>query len=68
VAIGLLFGASASIALSRFVSHLLFGVDARDLVTLTASAVLLAGVGFVASYIPALRATRVDPMLALRAE
>jgi predicted permease len=68
VTIGLVFGAAAAVALSRFVSHLLFGVDTRDLVTLSASAVLLAGVGFVASYIPALRATRVDPMLALRAE
>jgi len=68
VVVGLAFGAAAAFALSRFVSHLLFGVDARDLVTMTASALLLAVVGFVASYIPAVRATRVDPMLALRAE
>jgi putative ABC transport system permease protein len=68
VASGLTLGAAASVALSRFVSHLLYGVDARDLATITASGVLLAIVGFIASYIPALRATRVDPMLALRAE
>ena len=68
VAVGLAIGAAGALALSRFVSHLLFGVEARDLATLAASACLLAVVGFVASYIPARRATRVDPMLALRAE
>jgi putative ABC transport system permease protein len=68
VAIGLVLGGAAALGLARFVSHLLFGVEARDLTTLAAAAALLAGVGFVASAIPASRATRVDPMLALRAE
>jgi ABC-type antimicrobial peptide transport system permease subunit len=68
VAIGVACGALASLALAQFVSHLLFGVGARDLTTLAGSAVLLAAVGFVATLVPALRATRVDPMIALRAE
>jgi putative ABC transport system permease protein len=68
VAIGVACGALASLALAQFVSHLLFGVGARDLTTLAGSAVLLGAVGFVAALVPALRATRVDPMIALRAE
>jgi ABC-type lipoprotein release transport system permease subunit len=68
VGVGVAVGGAGAAALSRFVSHLLFGVEARDISTLVAAALLLAIVGFVASYIPAARATRVDPMLALRAE
>jgi ABC-type antimicrobial peptide transport system permease subunit len=47
---------------------MLFGLDAGDLLTLSALAVGLAAVGVVASYVPARRAARVDPMVALRAE
>jgi putative ABC transport system permease protein len=68
VACGLACGGVAAIAVSRSVSHLLFGVDARDLTTLAGAAALLAAVGLLASIVPALRATRVDPIAALRAE
>jgi predicted permease len=68
VAIGLALGAAGALALSRLLEHLLFGVDGRDLATLIGSALLLAIVGFIACYLPARRATRVDPMLALRTE
>jgi putative ABC transport system permease protein len=68
VAIGLVLGAGGALAVGRFVGHLLYGVEARDAFTLAGAVALLAFVGFVASYLPAVRATRVDPMLALRAE
>jgi len=64
IAIGLL----GSLILTRFLSTLLFGVRATDPVTFVAVPTLLAAVALLASYIPARRATRIDPMAALRCE
>jgi putative ABC transport system permease protein len=61
-------GIAAAVALSRVVSSLLFGVSPSDPPTFAAVAALLMGVAAVASYVPARRATRIDPMLALRGE
>jgi ABC-type antimicrobial peptide transport system permease subunit len=55
-------------ALSRVLSGLLFETTATDPPTFAATAALLAGVGVLASWIPAHRATRVDPVVALRAD
>jgi ABC-type lipoprotein release transport system permease subunit len=46
----------------------LYGVESTDLVTMAAVSALLLTVAFVASYVPALRATKVDPVIALRNE
>lgn len=66
--IGLGTGLAASIVLTRFLKSLLFGVSATDPATLVGVAFLLALVVFLACYIPARRAMRVDPMVALRHE
>jgi predicted lysophospholipase L1 biosynthesis ABC-type transport system permease subunit len=67
-AIGLVLGAGASWLLARSASGLLFGVTARDPQTFVAMAAVLAIVALVAGYLPARRASRIDPMVALRAD
>jgi putative ABC transport system permease protein len=66
--IGLVLGFGGAFGLTRLLKNLLFGVGERDPVTLGAVAALLAGVALAACYIPARRATKVDPMVALRYE
>ena len=66
--IGISAGVAGSAALIRFMKGLLFGVSETDPVTYAVVAVLLMLVAFVAIYIPARRATRVDPLIAIRAE
>ncbi|MGH9344616.1 MAG: FtsX-like permease family protein, partial [Terriglobia bacterium] len=65
---GLLIGTAAAFALTRSLSSLLFGVHPFDPLTYLCVAILLALVALAACYIPARRATRVDPILALRYE
>jgi putative ABC transport system permease protein len=65
---GLAAGGVASFALTRFLSTLLFEVRATDAATLASIAMLLAAVALGASYLPARRAARVDPTVALRYE
>ncbi len=66
--IGLVLGIAGSLAVTRLLSTLLFGVGARDPLTLAAVAAVLALVSVAACLLPALRATRVDPLVALRYE
>jgi putative ABC transport system permease protein len=65
---GLAIGLAGSLALTRFLSSLLFGVTPTDPLTFACVAVLLALVALAACYIPARRAMRVDPLIALRCE
>jgi ABC-type antimicrobial peptide transport system permease subunit len=68
VAAGLAIGIVGAAMLTRFMSSLLYGVTPTDRTTFVGVAVLLAVASVAASYVPARRATRVDPIVALRAE
>jgi putative ABC transport system permease protein len=67
-ALGLAFGSLTALVLTRLVSTLLYGVSEHDPLTFAGVTVLLASVAVIASYIPARRAMRVDPLVALRYE
>jgi len=68
VAIGLSLGLAGTLAVTRVFQSMLFGVNATDPITLIVVAAILAAVALLACYIPARRATRVDPLVALRVE
>ena len=65
---GVVIGLIGALVAGRFIGSLLFEVSAMDPYTYVAVAMVLAGVALVASYVPALRATRVDPLTSIRNE
>lgn len=68
LALGVIFGLPAAWAASRTIASMLFGLTATDATTIFFAGALLIGAGLLAAYLPARRASRVDPMVALRCE
>jgi ABC-type antimicrobial peptide transport system permease subunit len=66
VAVGVVLGLVGAFAAGRFVTTILFGLEPTDAITMAVAVVLIVGVTVVAGYVPARRASRVDPMVALR--
>jgi putative ABC transport system permease protein len=66
--VGVMIGIPAALTLTRLMSGLLSGITSTDPVTYLAVVVMLASSALLASYVPARRATRVDPVVALRTD
>jgi ABC-type antimicrobial peptide transport system permease subunit len=66
--IGVVLGLAASLLLTRFIAKMLYGISPSDPLTFFAVAMILTMVALAASYVPARRAMRVDPIVALRYE
>jgi ABC-type antimicrobial peptide transport system permease subunit len=68
IAIGILMGLLCAVSVSHLLASQLYGVKPTDVLTLSAASLLLATVAMFAGYVPARRASRVDPIVALRYE
>jgi putative ABC transport system permease protein len=68
ILVGLVIGLAGALALTRLAQSLLFGITTKDPLTFVAAAIVLGLVGLLACYLPARRATKVDPIDALRCE
>ena len=68
VAVGVVIGVAGAIAAGRLITAILFGLESNDVWTMAAAIILMAAVSLIAGYLPARRASRVDPMVALRYE
>jgi ABC-type antimicrobial peptide transport system permease subunit len=68
ILLGVVIGLAASLALSRLIASLIFGVRPTDPITFSAVSLILIAVGILANLLPAYRATRVEPVRTLRDE
>ena len=68
IGLGMVTGTIATLALTRFLQHLLYGVAGTDVSSLLAVALLLSGTGLAAAWIPAAKVAKVEPMTVLRSE
>ncbi len=66
--LGIALGIPCALAASRLIASMLFGISSGDLLTIAAVSLLLLAVALFAGYLPARRASRIDPMVALRTE
>jgi putative ABC transport system permease protein len=66
--LGVVAGGVLFLGVGRVLASVLYGIGPRDPLTIALGVVVLAGVAFIASYVPARRAARVDPLVALRGE
>ena len=68
ILVGVGIGLAAALAASRLIASLLFGLASADIATISVAVMVMAGIGALAGYLPARRASKIDPIAALRYE